>query len=195
MNGAALQRRLAQIEGQLAALVPAPSGLEEALAWARRASDDELEWLEQLASRCAHLDHEPTPQEQARWLAIEFGLHRAHAGGRARRHRAGAARARGRRPGATAAGQGAVARLRPADRSRLRGPSRRNSIKPPGLLEQCVGAESFIAIVRYFRRSHGPSYLRRGHGARTGRPRLDRDCLHHRTISPQPFACRVVSAR
>ena len=36
MNGAALQRRLAQIEEQLAALVPAPSGREEALAWARK---------------------------------------------------------------------------------------------------------------------------------------------------------------
>jgi hypothetical protein len=51
--------------------VPAPSGLEEALAWARWASDEDLDWLEGLASRCVHLDHEPTQQEQAKWLSIE----------------------------------------------------------------------------------------------------------------------------
>ena len=68
---AALQRRLAQIEEQLAVLAPTPPGLDEALAWTAWTSDADLEWLEQLAWRMAYQDHEPTPAEQARWLSIE----------------------------------------------------------------------------------------------------------------------------
>jgi hypothetical protein len=52
-------------------LAPTPHGLDEALAWTAWTSDDDLEWLEQLAWRMAYQDHEPTPEERAQWLALE----------------------------------------------------------------------------------------------------------------------------
>jgi hypothetical protein len=67
----ALQRRLEQIEAELAKLMPAPSEQDEAAAWLAWVSHDDLDWLEQVHRRCVEADEALTPREQARYLAIE----------------------------------------------------------------------------------------------------------------------------
>ena len=70
---AAIERRLEQIEAQLAVLAPKPTELDDALVWVAWLSRDDLSWLEELYRRLAEGGGEPTTQERARCLAIEAG--------------------------------------------------------------------------------------------------------------------------
>jgi hypothetical protein len=71
---AAIERRIAEIELQVAALRP-PAPHDELLAWAHWTTDEELEFLEGVAKRGV-CGVEPSADEQLRWIEIEAGATR-----------------------------------------------------------------------------------------------------------------------